>query len=107
DDQRHKMSKSKGNVTAPQTIVGEYGADILRLWAVSFDYSDDVKIGPEILKGLTEAYRKIRNTLRYALANLAGFSDAERIAAAEMPELERWVLHRLWEMDGLVRQSCD
>src|SRR5690606_41088226 len=107
DDQRHKMSKSKGTVTAPQTIVDQYGADILRLWVVSFDYSDDVKIGSEILRGLTEAYRKLRNTLRYLLANLAGFEEKERIDVKEMPELERWILHRLWELDGLVRQSCN
>ncbi|HEY8352371.1 MAG TPA: isoleucine--tRNA ligase, partial [Sphingomonadales bacterium] len=107
DEERRKMSKSQGNVTAPQTVVDQYGADILRLWVVSFDYSDDVKIGSEILRGLTEAYRKLRNTLRYLLANLAGFEEKERIDVKEMPELERWILHRLWELDGLVRQSCN
>ncbi len=107
DDERRKMSKSKGNVTAPQTIVDQYGADILRLWVVSFDYSEDVRIGEEILKGLTEAYRKLRNTLRYTLSNLSGFDEAERLPVAEMPELERWVLHRLAELDDLVRQATN
>ncbi|MDA5193941.1 isoleucine--tRNA ligase [Govanella unica] len=107
DDERRKMSKSKGNVTAPQAIVDEFGADILRLWVVSFDYSEDVRIGSEILKGLTEAYRKLRNTLRYVLGNLSGFNEAERLPLAEMPELERWVLHRLSELDVLIRQSVE
>src|SRR3546814_4270422 len=98
------MSKSKGNVTAPEQVIGQYGADILRIWVVGSDYSEDLRIGPAILKHQADLYRRVRNTLRYLLGALDGFSEAERLPAAEMPELERWVLHRLWEMDGLVRR---
>ncbi|MCW5729445.1 MAG: isoleucine--tRNA ligase [Alphaproteobacteria bacterium] len=107
DEHGRKMSKSLGNVVAPQQVIDQYGADILRLWVVSCDYTEDQRIGPEILKNQAEAYRKIRNTLRYLLGNLAGFDEAERLDQAEMPELERWVLHRLHELDGLVRQGCE
>jgi isoleucyl-tRNA synthetase len=107
DEQGRKMSKSLGNVTAPQTVVDKYGADILRLWVVWSDYSEDLRIGPEILKHLADIYRRLRNTLRYLLGNLAGFSESERLDAASMPELERWVLHRLAELDALVRKCID
>jgi isoleucyl-tRNA synthetase len=100
-----KMSKSLGNVTAPQEVWNQYGADILRLWVVGSDYVSDQRIGPEILKQHAEAYRRLRNTLRYLLGNLDGFSEAERVAASELPSLEKWVLHRLSELDALVRQS--
>ena len=80
------------------------GADILRLWVVASDYAEDLRIGPEILKHQGDAYRRLRNTLRYLLGALAGFSPDETVPAAEMPELERWVLHRLAELDGTVRQ---
>ncbi|MCZ6838688.1 MAG: isoleucine--tRNA ligase [Alphaproteobacteria bacterium] len=102
-----KMSKSLGNIVAPQEVIDKYGADILRIWVVSSDYSEDLRIGPEILKHQADLYRRIRNTLRFLLGNLAGFDDAERVAVAEMPELERWVLHRIWELDSLVRQCVD
>jgi isoleucyl-tRNA synthetase len=107
DGERRKMSKSLGNVVAPQKIVDQYGADILRLWVSSTDYSDDVPIGDEIIKSQTEAYRKMRNTLRYLLANLSGFDEAERLPQAEMPELERWVLHRLYVLDDLINRAAD
>src|SRR5262249_35022303 len=107
DEQGRKMSKSLGNVVAPQQVMKQHGADILRLWVVASDYAEDLKIGPEILKHHAEAYRRLRNTLRYLLGALADFSPAERVAEATMPELERWVLHRLWELDRLVRQTCD
>jgi isoleucyl-tRNA synthetase len=81
------------------------GADILRLWTVSADYTEDVRIGEEILAGQADAYRRLRNTLRYLLGNLADFSPAERLAEEEMPELERWVLHRLAELDRLLREA--
>ncbi|MBI3708220.1 MAG: isoleucine--tRNA ligase [Proteobacteria bacterium] len=105
DEQGRKMSKSLGNVVAPQEVVGKLGADILRLWVVSSDYSEDLRLGPEILKHQAELYRRLRNTLRYVLGGLAGFAEAERLAPGEMPELERWVLHRMWELDALLRQT--
>ncbi len=107
DEDGRKMSKSLGNVTSPQEVVEQLGADILRLWVVSSDYSEDLRIGPEILKHETDLYRRIRNTLRFLLGNLAGFNDAERVAPRDMPELERWVLHRLWELDRQVRRNVD
>jgi isoleucyl-tRNA synthetase len=105
DAEGRKMSKSLGNVVSPIELMRTHGADILRLWTVSADYSEDIRIGDEILKGQADAYRRLRNTLRYLLGNLQGFSEAERLAYAEMPELERWVLHRLAELDRLVRQA--
>ncbi len=105
DEQGRKMSKSLGNVTAPQAVNDKYGADILRLWVMSSDTSEDMRIGPEILKQQAELYRRLRNTLRWLLGSLDGFSDAERVAVADMPELERWVLHRLSELDALVRAA--
>ncbi len=102
-----KMSKSTGNVVAPQEVIKQYGADILRIWVVASDYSEDLRIGPEILKHQADAYRRLRNTLRYLLGNLAGFDESERMPAAEMPELERFILHRLAELDQVVRDCCD
>jgi isoleucyl-tRNA synthetase len=107
DEQGRKMSKSLGNVVAPQQVVSQSGADILRLWVVASDYSEDLRIGPEILKYQADVYRRLRNTLRYLLGALAGFGDAERVAAKDMPELERYILHRLAETDGLVRQTAE
>ena len=103
DEQGRKMSKSLGNVTAPQEVIERYGADILRLWVMNTDVTEDQRIGPEILKQQAELYRRIRNTLRWLLGGLDGFSDAERLPHAELPELERWVLHRLAELDARVR----
>ena len=102
-----KMSKSRGNVIAPQDVVENHGADVLRLWVVGSDYAEDLRIGSAILKQHADIYRRLRNTLRFLLGNLAGFSDAERLAPDEMPELERWVLHRLVEMDQSLRKACD
>ena len=107
DDKGRKMSKSLGNVTAPQKICDQFGADILRLWVVSSDYAVDQRIGNDIIKAQVDAYRRLRNTLRFLLGNLAGFDEAERLPLAEMPELEQWVLHRLAELDTLTRKSCD
>ncbi|MDA0218662.1 MAG: isoleucine--tRNA ligase [Proteobacteria bacterium] len=105
DGEGRKMSKSLGNVVAPQKVIDQLGADILRIWVVSADYSEDLRISDEILKYQADSYRRLRNTLRYLLGNLAGFSDEERIDVADMPELERWVLHRLAELDTQVRQN--
>ncbi|MBW7850562.1 MAG: isoleucine--tRNA ligase [Rhodospirillales bacterium] len=107
DEQGRKMSKSLGNVVSPQEVVAKSGADILRLWVVASDYSEDLRIGPEILKSQVDAYRRLRNTLRYLLGSLDGFTESERVAPADMPELERWVLHRLAELDAMVRRRCN
>ena len=107
DEQGRKMSKSLGNTTAPQEVWDKYGADILRLWVMNTDITEDQRIGPEILKQTSELYRRLRNTLRWLLGSLDGFTHAENLSEAEMPELERWVLHRLWELDNLVRTAVD
>jgi isoleucyl-tRNA synthetase len=106
DDKGRKMSKSLGNVVDPLKIIGESGADILRMWVSSTDYFEDVKIGKEVLATASDAYRKLRNTFRYLLGALDGFDDAERVAVADMPELERYVLHLLATLDGELRQAA-
>jgi len=105
DEKGMKMSKSLGNTVAPQEVVDEYGADILRLWVAQSDYTADQRIGREILKGTADSYRRLRNTMRFMLGALGAFSDADRVAPAQMPELERWVLHRLAELDRVVREG--
>jgi isoleucyl-tRNA synthetase len=105
DEKGQKMSKSLGNVVAPQTVIKDSGADILRLWVAASDYSDDLRIGPEILKTFVETYRKLRNTIRWMLGSLAHFNESERVAFADMPELERLMLHRLSELDVQVREA--
>ncbi len=107
DEQGRKMSKSMGNVTAPQDVMKQYGADILRLWVMNSDTADDLRIGPEILKQQAELYRRLRNTLRWLLGNLAGFEDAEKVPYDQLPELEQWVLHRLSELDAKLRNAAD
>jgi isoleucyl-tRNA synthetase len=105
DEGGRKMSKSLGNVTAPQDVIKQSGADILRMWVCAADYADDLRIGPEILKTTVDTYRKLRNTLRWMLGNLAHYEDADRVAVEKMPELERLMLHRLAELDLLIRQA--
>ncbi|MFV0279806.1 MAG: isoleucine--tRNA ligase [Rhodoblastus sp.] len=105
DEHGRKMSKSQFNALAPEKLINELGADILRLWAASVDYSDDQRLGPEILKFTTDNYRKLRNTIRWMLGTLAHFAEEDRVAARDMPELERFMLHRLAEVDALVQQA--
>ena len=105
DERGEKMSKSKGNVTAPQDVIASSGADILRLWVAASDYSDDLRIGPEIMKTFAETYRKLRNTVRWMLGTLAHLGDAAPVPVAEMPELERYVLGRLAELDCEIREA--
>jgi isoleucyl-tRNA synthetase len=106
DEQGRKMSKSLGNVVAPQDVMNKSGADILRMWVCASDYADDLRIGPEILKTTIETYRKLRNTIRWMLGTLAHFHEEDdRIAPKDMPELERLMLHRLAELDELVRKA--
>jgi isoleucyl-tRNA synthetase len=105
DEQGRKMSKSTGNVTAPQDVIKQSGADILRMWVCASDYADDLRIGPEILKTTVDTYRKLRNTVRWMLGNLAHFHEDERVKFEQMPELERLMLHRLSELDALVREA--
>ncbi len=107
DGEGRKMSKSLGNVISPQDVIDRYGADILRTWVVSTDYAEDLRISAEILGYQADSYRRLRNTLRFLLGNLAGFDERERVQPAAMPELERWVLHRLSELDTLVRRCCN
>ena len=102
-----KMSKSQGNTVAPQEIIKNFGADILRIWVVASDYSEDLKIGPEIIKHQADAYRRLRNTFRYLLGNLHEFDESECVELSEMPELERFILHRLAGLDELVRNCCE
>jgi isoleucyl-tRNA synthetase len=104
DQDGHKMSKSLGNVTAPQDVIKQSGADILRMWVCASDYADDLRIGPEILKTTIDTYRKLRNTLRWMLGSLAHLREDDRVSFADMPELERLMLHRLFELDRQVRQ---
>jgi isoleucyl-tRNA synthetase len=105
DEKGMKMSKSVGNTVLPDEVIRQYGADILRLWVAQSDYTNDQRIGKEILKGVADSYRRLRNTMRFLLGNLAGFTEAERVAPADMPELEQWLLHRLAELDHVVRKG--
>jgi isoleucyl-tRNA synthetase len=103
DEKGMKMSKSLGNTIVPEEVVKQYGADILRLWVAQTDYTADQRIGPEILKGVADSYRRLRNTMRFMLGSLGDFREDQRVDVADMPELEQWVLHRLAELDHVVR----
>jgi isoleucyl-tRNA synthetase len=105
DPKGEKMSKSKGNTVSPLDVMRDYGADIIRLWALSVDYTEDHRIGPEILKGVADQYRKLRNTFRYLLGALDGFSEAERVPESTWPELERYVAALLGDLDATLRQA--
>lgn len=106
DEKGEKMSKSKGNVTAPQTVMNDAGADILRLWVMSSDYAEDLRVGKTIIQTNIDAYRKIRNTIRWMLGTLA-HDKGKEISYADLPELEKLMLHRLFELDQLVRKAYD
>jgi isoleucyl-tRNA synthetase len=103
DEKGRKMSKSLGNQTFPQDVIKQSGADILRLWVASVDYSDDQRIGPEVLKSVSDVYRKLRNSLRWMIGTLAHHRPGENVGFAAMEEIERLMLHRLAELDSVVR----
>ncbi|AMM83854.1 isoleucine--tRNA ligase [Martelella sp. AD-3] len=106
DEQGRKQSKSLGNQVFPQDVMAKSGADILRLWVMTTDYWEDQRLGETVIKTNVDTYRKLRNTLRWMLGTLA-HDEGEEIAVADMPELERLMLHRLAELDQLVRKSYD
>lgn len=108
DEKGYKMSKSLGNIVAPEDIIKQYGADILRLWALTSDYSEDIRIGKDAIKSTTDIYRRIRNTFRFLLGALDGFTEEERVDLSnpsELPELEQLVLHQLQQMDKEIRED--
>jgi len=108
DGRGRKMSKSLGNVMAPDKVIRQYGADILRMWVSAEDYAGDIRISDEILKGLADAYRRIRNTMRYLLGNLHGFDPARHgVALGQMPDSDRWALDRLAHLIGQVKAAYD
>jgi isoleucyl-tRNA synthetase len=107
DGNGRKMSKSLGNVVSPLKIMDQYGADILRLWVVATNYFDDTRIGDEIIKGQVDSYRKIRNTLRFMLGNLEGFEPSERLEVSKMPELEKYILHKLYNLGKLIEKKAN
>jgi isoleucyl-tRNA synthetase len=105
DGEGRKMSKSLGNVVAPQDVIRQFGADILRLWVAAGDYAEDQRLGKEIINTTVDSYRKLRNTMRWLLGNLAHLKPGDETAVADMPELERLILHRLHGLDALVRDA--
>jgi isoleucyl-tRNA synthetase len=105
DREGDKMSKSVGNVILPQTIADKNGADIFRLWVASSDFTQDLRMGNDVIQSNTDAYRRLRNTIRFMLANLSGFDESERVAVGQMPELERYILAKLAEIDAIVREG--
>ncbi len=107
DENGRKMSKSLGNTVEPQKVMKDSGADILRLWVCATDYADDQRIGPEILKNTIETYRKLRNSIRWMLGTLHHLKPGDEVDGAQMPELERLMLHRLSEIDAVVREAYE
>jgi isoleucyl-tRNA synthetase len=108
DGEGKAMHKSAGNVIAPEDLIKNYGAEIIRLWVAGEDYRDNIRLSKEILQRLTEAYRRIRNTCRYLLGNLSDFNrTSDQVPYAQMEELDRWVLHRLQELNARVLKAYD
>ena len=108
DGKGKKMSKSIGNVVAPQEVIDKFGAEILRLWVASEDYRDDVKVSDEILKQVADAYRKIRNTIRYMLGNLSDFNpESDRVGYTDLPEIDRWALARFEDLKERVTAAYE
>ena len=107
DEKGYKMSKSSGNVISPENVIHTLGADLLRLWIVGSDYTQDLRIGSEILKHQEDIYRRFRNTLRYLLGALANYKPSEEIEENELPELEKWVLHQLTQLHALHQKSVE
>ncbi len=108
DGQGRKMSKSAGTGVAPQEVIDQYGAEVLRLWVSAADYRDDVRISKEILTHLAEAYRRIRNTSKYLLSNLSDFNpDTDKVADRDLLEIDRWALHRLQKLVQRVEKAYD
>jgi len=107
DKNGNKMSKSKGNVVAPQKIINQMGADILRLWIASADYSADIRISDEIIKQLAESYRRIRNTIRFLLSNIENFDGAQSVPLENRNKLDQWAMHRLAEVSKNVEKSYE
>jgi len=105
DREGDKMAKSSGNGILPQAIADKNGADIFRLWVASSDFTQDIRMGNDIIQSNADAYRRLRNAIRFMLANLDGFDESERVAAHDMPELERYILAKLAEIDAVVRES--
>lgn len=107
DEEGHKFSKSSQNFEPPEKMLSEYGAETLRLWIASADYSGDVSLSPEILDRTADAYRKIRNTFRFLLGNLSDFSPAERVEYSELREIDRWILHRTSEVVDRIERAYE
>jgi isoleucyl-tRNA synthetase len=107
DENGEKMSKSKGNTTAPQDVANESGVEILRLWVAFADYSEDLRIGKQIIQTTVDAYRKLRNTIRYLLGAIHGFTEAEAVGYADMPSLERYILNEVYTLDAKVRGAYE
>ena len=103
DEKGMKMSKSIGNTIVPDTIIKQYGADILRLWVAQTDYTADQRIGNEILKGVSDSYRRLRNTIRFMLGSLADYDASQFVDVKDMPELEQLIMHKMVVLDETVR----
>lgn len=107
DEQGRAMHKSLGNVVAPEEVIKKYGADVLRLWVVSEDYTEDLRIGEHILEKVVDAYRKIRNTFRYMLANLYDFTDNDIIPYEKLTDIDKWILDKTYSLSKEIKEHYD